>query len=295
MQDTTTKSTARDTRFYGDLSSKQLRRMIPGFFRVEVLPAGYDSTQTKLDPIPIDLNFGQREGTRSKITFETHVDPKLCCHIPGTGNKTRPLYRLPHNPESHQLVTWETGIKGLSVRELPSSSYLNWVAFLPGVKDLPNDEYVGSYWSGDSGLYGPNERRPAAGEPKLFGQQGGFMISRDQIVALEKDLCPGRFFPPFSEPHFKQDGLWNNNVEFYSGGYQLFSTNVMKSGCNLQRIVDLNPANFPKHLLYHTANNKQQAIDQERLVKIDHLLGQLNSVKKMATKAKDAQRSRSLE
>ena len=92
-------------------------------------------------------------------------------------------------------------IKGLSLRKFPSSSYLQWVAFLPGVSDLSNTDYMASYWSGDGGAYGPTKQRPSPHDPSLFGQQVGYMLSRDQIVALETDLCPGKFLPPFNTPH----------------------------------------------------------------------------------------------
>lgn len=76
-------------------------------------------------------------------------------------------------------------------------------------------------------------------------------------------------------------------VEFWSGGTSLFQS---FRACNLQRIVSLDPDGFSKHLIYHSANNKQRQLAQqkksERFVKVDTLLGQLNTVKKNAQEAK---------
>jgi len=41
-------------------------------------------------------------------------------------------------------------------------------------------------------------------------------------------------------------------------------------------------ADFSKHFIYHVANNKQKQLSQDRLVRADHLLAQLNSVRKEA-------------
>jgi hypothetical protein len=54
----------------------------------------------------------------------------------------------------------------------------------------------------------------------------------------------------------------------------------------MQRIVSLDPDGFSRHLVYHSANNKQRQLTamrkRERFVKVDNLLGQLNTVKKNA-------------
>jgi hypothetical protein len=75
------------------------------------------------------------------------------------------------------------------------------------------------------------------------------------------------------------------NVEWYSGAMQL---STVRHACNMQRIIMLDPANFSKSLLYHTANNKQKQLrDQgkgEWFVKANTLLGQLNTIKKRAEK-----------
>ena len=68
------------------------------------------------------------------------------------------------------------------------------------------------------------------------------------------------------------------NVEFWSGGYQVFGK------CGMQRIILLEPESFSKHLVYHTSNNKQKQINESRLVKADDLLGQLHTVRIAAMK-----------
>jgi hypothetical protein len=72
------------------------------------------------------------------------------------------------------------------------------------------------------------------------------------------------------------------NVEFWSGGYQLFTG--VRAGCNMQRVIHM--ADFSKHFIYHVANNKQKQLSQDRLVRADHLLAQLNSVRKEAEQTK---------
>lgn len=83
---------------------------------------------------------------------------------------------------------------------------------------------------------------------------------------------------------YRQDGQESMNVEFWSGGYQLF-TGVL-GGCNMQRVISLKPDDFSKHFLYHVANNKQKQLARQRMLRADHLWAQLNSVKKSAEKEK---------
>ena len=54
----------------------------------------------------------------------------------------------------------------------------------------------------------------------------------------------------------------------------------------MQRIISMKPDHFSKHLIYHVANNKQKQLAQNRMVRADHLFGQLNTVQKMAIRAK---------
>jgi len=54
--------------------------------------------------------------------------------------------------------------------------------------------------------------------------------------------------------------------------------------------VSLDPDEFSRHLIYHSANNKQTQLNRQgkrdRFVKIDNLLGQLNTVRKRAEETK---------
>jgi hypothetical protein len=71
----------------------------------------------------------------------------------------------------------------------------------------------------------------------------------------------------------------------WSGGYQLFTG--VKGGCNMMRIVSMNPQHFSKHFIYHVANNKQIQLAQNRMVRADHLWAQLNSARKAAIREKE--------
>lgn len=69
---------------------------------------------------------------------------------------------------------------------------------------------------------------------------------------------------------------------FRSGALHIFT---VRHACNLQRIVMLDPDEFSKSLIYHTANNKQRQLSGKRekcFVKANTLLGQLNTIKKRA-------------
>jgi hypothetical protein len=61
---------------------------------------------------------------------------------------------------------------------------------------------------------------------------------------------------------------------------------TVRHACNMQRIILLDPKNFSKSLIYHSANNKQRQLTQEglkeRFTKANTLLGQLNTVRKQA-------------
>jgi hypothetical protein len=55
----------------------------------------------------------------------------------------------------------------------------------------------------------------------------------------------------------------------------------------MQRIILLDPDQFSKSLIYHTANNKQRQLADKRessFVKANTLLGQLNTLRKRAEK-----------
>jgi hypothetical protein len=80
---------------------------------------------------------------------------------------------------------------------------------------------------------------------------------------------------------FTQDGLDPRNVEFWSGGLNLFTA---RHACNMQRLVSLDPDKFAKQLVYHSANNKQRQLhgNKKAFVKINDLFGQLLTITKDA-------------
>jgi len=133
---------------------------------------------------------------------------------------------------------------------------------------------IESYWSGMNGAYGDMKRPGPSGN--YFANAAGIMLTRKQIYHLE-EACKGGYLPPYTDGFWHgHSGLKPQNVEFWSGGYHVFSL------CGLQRILSLEKDAFSKHLIYHSANNKQEGIARSRLVKADNLLGQLHSVVKAA-------------
>jgi hypothetical protein len=130
-----------------------------------------------------------------------------------------------------------------------------------------------------------NQGRPGPAVFDYINNQGGWMATREQIWEWHTEICPGGFLPPYAAPHYHYDGLDMRNVEWYSGGMQL---STVRHACNMQRIVVLDPNDFSKSLLYHTANNKQRQLSwkkEKMFTKADTLLGQLNTIRKEAEKA----------
>ena len=258
-------------KFHGQLSKRQLKRMIPGFIRVEVLlDEAKHPSQRKLDPIPVDLEFEVEGGVEEKM-----FDPVPCCHVP------EGLGKMPPTPRGDQIMIWETAVKGTVVREMPSggTGLLDWVMLQPGPKAYGKD-FIGGYWSGRGGDYGKDEK-PNISDPKFIAQQGGWMATREQLIEMHLHQCTGDFFPPYDKK-FNQDGLTLNNVEFWSGGFNIFSGS--KGACSMQRVISLKPEHFSQHFLYHTANNKQRDVPNFRLVKANNFMGQVNYVTKEAKK-----------
>jgi hypothetical protein len=265
----------RKSKFYGAMSKEQLARVIPGFVRVEVLlNETEDGAQTKVLPIDPDYSFLEYPGQ------ETHIDPRICCHV-----GVPPVARLPASPSASEAVIWETNAKAFTLRQLPKgSSILDWVVVMMGPgKRMDPSQLIGGYWAGREGAFG-DEPRPSGGDPQLIAQQGGWMLTREQIYRMHAGLCFGAFLPPYDTPQFTSDGQASMNVEFWSGSYQVFTG--VKGGCNMQRIMSIHPDHFSKHLIYHTANNKQKQLDRKRMLRADILFGQLNTVRKMAERAK---------
>jgi hypothetical protein len=255
--------------FYGVLSKSQLKRMMPGFIRVEVLlDEKKFGAQEELDPVP--------------ITTRPTLDPQPCCHLYNsrTVNANRPA-----SPLSDQMVLWETNIRALGVRKMPlqRKPFLNWVLFQRGPRFTERNLTIGDYWSGHDGYFRngveiTDRIRPDTKSFEHINNQGGWMATRHQIWEWHTQICPGGFLPPYESPDYNLDGLDMRNVEYWSGGIGLFTK---EHGCNLQRIIPLDEGRFARSLLYHTANNKQRQLHGRRqmFVKVNDLLGQLNTVR----------------
>jgi hypothetical protein len=258
-----------DRKFFGQLTKKQLRRMLPGLIRVEVLlDEKHYPTQKSTGPIPVDLKFGN---------VSTEVLPDYCCNVrPETASS-----KMPMRPNASKLFLWETSIIALGIRKMPEESTLDWVVFQRGPSSAEVEEAIGDYWSGRNNEFG-KDRRPPSVQGKYVNNMGGWMGSRQQIWNWHTNICPGGFLPPYDAPHYNLDGKDLRNVEYWSGGLHLFTR---QHACNMQRVITLDPDGFSKHLIYHTANNKQRQLTAKReksFNKANTLLGQLNSVRKKA-------------
>jgi len=261
--------------YSGPMTKGQLKRMIPGFIRVEALldEENYGA-QESTGPVPVNLMFQDQR---------KEVNPETCCHVAEqTAND-----HIPVNPEASKLFLWEVNIFPLGVRKMPSNSWLDWVVMQrgPSQKKLNATEAIGDYWSNRKDDYWKGKKRPAPQEFKYINNQGGWMATRQQIWEWHTEICPGGFLPPYEPPHYRFDGLDMRNVEWYSGGMQL---STIRHACNMQRIIALDPEHFSKSLLYHSANNKQRQLaaqgKRDSFTKANTLLGQLNTIKKRAEK-----------
>eukprot|EP00541_Cyclophora_tenuis_P018780 CAMPEP_0116546170 /NCGR_PEP_ID=MMETSP0397-20121206/3078_1 /TAXON_ID=216820 /ORGANISM="Cyclophora tenuis, Strain ECT3854" /LENGTH=273 /DNA_ID=CAMNT_0004070571 /DNA_START=1 /DNA_END=822 /DNA_ORIENTATION=- len=261
-------------KFHGSMTEDQMKRLVPGFIRVEVLVDESQYTAQKdLDPIEIDFDYPGEDG-------DHHIDPSVCCHVPNM----QPNKGTPTLPRAKDVIIWETAAKALGVRHVDGSHLFDWLMLLPGPgKRMDKKELIGSYWSGRDGAFG-DIPRPSGGVPDLIAQQGGWMATREQIIRLDQELCQGKFLPPFDPPDYYEDGQQSMNVEYWSGGYQFFTG--VRGGCNMQRVVSMKPEHFSKHLIYHVANNKQKQLASSRMLRADNLFGQMITVLKAAQKAK---------
>ena len=255
-----------EQRYYGKMSKRQLRRLVPGFFRVEVF--GKDGVQDKnyVDPVPVDHTYKLNEddnddgddgddgddvpdddtddnNNNKKDDFV--VDPSTCCQLNSNGSMMKILQKddmtntkWKGNPQPNDIVLWEVKSLGVVVRELPSpklktssvtttnnggngnntnDTLLDWVMLLPGPKKTHPTKFIGGYWSGNDNYFGPDEIKPTPGMPNLIGQQGGWMITREQLIHMHEEECEFGYLPPYDEPGYRMDGLFMNNVEFWSG------------------------------------------------------------------------------
>jgi hypothetical protein len=255
--ETTRSKTTNDWR--SPLSKRQIERLRPGFIRVEVLQEGV-TTKPVLE-IPVD----------NTTTSNVLLDPSICCNATRL-KQQRPVIR------PQDVMIWETGILGLTVRKLslPNNGTTAdnndndmWVALMPG----PGGEKAPGYYPGN--LLTPPLKRPIDTKATYLAQSAGWMATPKELMELHIDLCDGGFLPPFDLPNFPRDGLHKHNVEFWSGGIQLSC-----GKCRMTRVIPL--MEFDKHLLYHTSNNKQHTKDPNRFVRAQTLLAQLTLTKQQA-------------
>jgi hypothetical protein len=267
-----------DSVWFGNLSKIQLQRIRPGFIRVEALinEQQFPTQRTAdIENVPANYNFSDL----GYFNSTQMIDPSVCCHV--SGHVGRNGTSAPLRPNATQLMVWETGISGLSVREMPDGT---WIGLLPGPRYLPDDEInpiVGRYYPYYSRVL---KNKPHVSSPKFLAQSAGWIMTRNQLLEMHIDLCQGSFLPPFNTPTFEKDGLSLMNVEYWSGGLQMWCPH---RGCNIQRIFQLDPLNFSKHLMYHTTNNKQRQIPRNRRVRVLDLIGQLNTIRIDAKRAKE--------
>lgn len=259
----------REKVFFGALTKKQLLHMKPGFLRVEIaMEETKPKLQQQVDNITVDLDF-------SNVGYpagDQEVNASFCCDLKRIG-----LYDSASGvPRSDSLLVWETGIAGMGVRRLPDTD--KWVGFLAGTNNRDYGNALGDYWAG---IGGHTENRPHRLDPLYTAQMAGWMMSRQELLEL-LDECT--LLPPFDPPQFKDDGKWRNTVEYWSGGNSLF---CMNNGCNVQRVISLDPTEFSKHLMYHASNNKQTVVHAQRVVGVNELLGQLNTARKAAMATQD--------
>lgn len=248
------------------MTAEQLRRLWPGFVRVEVL----DTTSQEVELMSMLDNYKWKKNVPASMEYELEhgtIDPSVCCAVePGRD-------RMPNStPKKDDLLLWETDISAMGVRHYPGN--IGWAAAMT-VEDRSD---VGSYWSG----MGHNYDDPTMLRPRrvnsLLGQQAGWMATRSQILYFHEHACPGGFLPPFDGEAWFNDSLQTRNgaVEFWSGGYQLFGR------CYFNRILSLDPKRFSRQLLYHTSNNKQRTLDGGKFIRFTNFLGQLYTVKERA-------------
>jgi hypothetical protein len=151
--------------YTGMMTKSQLRRMLPGWIRVEVLlEEDTYGAQTDTGPVPVNFTFhGQT------ITEDEVVDPQPCCHVQ---DKTVNVH-MPASPNASKLFLWETGILALGVRQMPSPSSLDWVVLQRGPiqTGLHPNTIIGEYWSGEDGYF-KHEKRPAGPKGLYVNNQG---------------------------------------------------------------------------------------------------------------------------
>jgi len=203
------------------LPSSAYLRMLPGFVRVESALVGKPRDEGAVHPFyGVGPNFP-----------EPH--PEAQVHR----DNLKPQFY------ENELLAWEWDVDGMGVRKFPEP-FNGWVGVIPG---------RAGGWLRSFTEDGPSEQGPGHVGPERFGQQAGWMATKVQIERFQR-YCPRGFLPPDSEEETKTWWWPNGNVEFWSGGFQLFGPNR----CRVARVLDLrNEQSFVGHMLFHTSNNKQ--------------------------------------
>ena len=272
--------------YMNKLKKEQLMHVRPGFIRTELQldPVRYPAQEKPFD-IELDYDFSDLDGygssnnthgsnqnaASSTVSTDNRIDASICCNssrIPG----------LDRPPTSNDLMIWETNAEAISYRQMPDGK---WYGLLPGPNRLfPPGRAIDSLRSPEL-LTGLPLKVRDPGNSILIAQSAGWMMTRRQVLDLDENICNAPFLPPFDIFKSKKENHWYHKlgVEFWSGGMQLYTKHA---GCNIQRIFHLDPENLPYRLLYHASNNKQLLIANERLVKVDVLLGQMNALRKRA-------------
>ena len=280
--------------FWGSLTMKQLDHIKPGFIRVEVIK---NHTEFDKDGV-VDRGHS--------VAASTAIDPSLCCHSKYIGHQGR---LVPQYPTSNDIVIWETSIDGMHIKQMPkrlelkqsqsksSLPLLDWVVVLP-IKGEPLS--MSAYWSGNVPDLTPSsssssssassatkikKKPPPSLLNEYISQSASWMATSNEILDYNYKLCKGTssFIPPFDGYHVAEDGYTHvtDSVEFWSGSLQLYGQQ-----CSIQRLVAIDTDNFSKHLIYHTANNKQIELPNTRFTKVKTLYEQLQRVVKQAKKYK---------
>jgi hypothetical protein len=238
---------------------------------------------------PINISTGM-DGMDSRVG----IDPAACCCTIPSHITAKAISKT--NPSSKDIVIWETSIIGFQLRPwrpivgkknpIPPDGLSvkkdddvdddkddhddgNWVAAtLAGARNFP------ALWAGQ--YLDPIPIKPNRGHPKSMAQSAGWMGSPREVMEYHTTLCQQGFLPPLDGPTFLRDGLWRHNVEFYSGGIQLWG-----KLCEVQRIYSVRTYwDFAQHLVYHTSNNKQHSIvPSSRILRANALWKELELVK----------------
>lgn len=255
--------------FFGNFTKQQLERLIPGFIPVEAIEnEKVRGIQSRALQTPIDLN-----------------DPTSCCHV-HTEVNGRSSRKVPQNLASEDLIAWETNVKAFSLHQFPTeSNLLDWVALMMGPQNNLREEQASEgFGSKRKGALNVEDRPQMDEVSHLLAKQGGWMATKTQLVRMNNQLCKSYFLPSFSrnyEKYRSYNDVGTQNIESRSESNEVFT-----GGCNIQRMISMNPNHFSKHLLYHTADHRQTEIERNSTVRINDLFDQLNHLRKTAKQEK---------